>query len=295
MAFYVFILASMILKAGFQEWYRHHRISPCIALSGQGARRAGSDEKGDKVDGEEDGASCIDLGDVIIIVLLAATGLIARVDPAEFYGFQFANLRTCPWATMALIWAGAFALNRVVRASVPRELLPDGTFQLLGGYSLPAVASAGIAFVAMQTLWEELLFRGAIFNACTLLLETGGTILDRGAAPVDAKLAAAVLSSAVFGLAHFLPLQVVSCSHINGIPGRGNRSLSSGLGLAKVYALVMPCVCGLIFIKLNSEAGSLIPGWVMHFGLNYGSLIWNKVWLGKRERLWMKATLNSRT
>ncbi|NPV52938.1 MAG: CPBP family intramembrane metalloprotease [Firmicutes bacterium] len=275
MPFYVFVLASMIFKVGFQEWRQHN------------------DEMG-----------YIDLGDVIIIGILATTRLVAGVDPVEFYGFRLADLRSCPWGAMAGIWAAAFALNRVVRARVPRELLPDGIFQLLGRYGLSMVATAGIPFVATQTLWEELLFRGVIFNSCISLLgvtgETMASCITIGFR--DARFAAAAFaSSAMFGLAHFLPLYIITSGRITpgkgrpgyaavpGGPGKSCRDLS----LARAYAFVMPCVYGLIFIELNARSGSLMPGWVMHFGLNYASLIWNRVWLGGHD-LWMKATLNSR-
>lgn len=92
-----------------------------------------------------------------------------------------------------------------------------------------------------MTLWEEILFRGLI-----------GVSLYLWLGPVVAILVTSVL----FGLVHYLPFRAYA-KH-NGI--KSDRYV---LG-----AFISPALFPAVFMAANLISGSLIPGWIMHWGLN---------------------------
>ncbi len=92
-----------------------------------------------------------------------------------------------------------------------------------------------------EVLWEEILFRGII---SLILYSLFGIV------------AAILIPSFLFGLMHFIPYRNFAIKH--GIkPGR------------LVYgAFIGPFVFPSIFAYCNFYWESLIPGWIMHWGLN---------------------------
>jgi len=91
------------------------------------------------------------------------------------------------------------------------------------------------------TLWEEIVFRGAIGLGLFFLF---------------GPLVSIVVSAVFFGLLHYLPFRAYAKHHSI----RPDRYV---LG-----ALISPVLFPAAFMAANLFYGSLIPGWIMHWGLN---------------------------
>lgn len=120
----------------------------------------------------------------------------------------------------------------LVRAGVVSDGCPHD-----GRYAIPKnfITHGG------ATLWEEIVFRGAV---------------GLGLYFVFGWVVAIVVTAALFGLIHYLPFQAYA-KH-NSI--KPNRYV---LG-----ALISPTLFPATFLAANLFYGSLIPGWIMHWGLN---------------------------
>ncbi len=91
------------------------------------------------------------------------------------------------------------------------------------------------------TLWEEIVFRGMIGLGLFFLF---------------GPLVSIVATSLAFGLLHYLPFRAYARHHSI----RPDRYV---LG-----AFISPSLFPAIFMAANLFYGSLIPGWIMHWGLN---------------------------
>ncbi len=200
------------------------------------------------------------------LALLGLCWAAYRREPLHALGLSLSTLAQCPWPSILGVWAGAFVLNRAVHSylfrSQVRRLVadgtinPGGTWQALEGTGLPQAALLGAGMTFSQTFIEEILFRGLMLSAVVWSSQRLGA-----PGPV-ALVVGAVGSSVAFGLVHFIPMRLAT---------RGVKTLLPW------SALVVPSVLGVVFCALNAQAGSLWPGWFIHWWLNYAGFIWQKV------------------
>lgn len=106
-----------------------------------------------------------------------------------------------------------------------------------GSYAIPKnfITHGGTA------LWEEIVFRGAIGLGLFFLF---GSLIS------------IVATSLLFGLLHYLPFRAYA-KHHSIQPDR-----------YVLGALISPTLFSALFMMANLFYNSLIPGWIMHWGLN---------------------------
>ncbi|MGE5572688.1 MAG: lysostaphin resistance A-like protein [Bacillota bacterium] len=199
------------------------------------------------------------------IVLLFIGWAACREDPLGALGLSISSLARCPWGHMLAVWVVAFTANRAAQAYLFRSELrgladsgtinPGGAYLALVGSGHVRSAVVGAAMTFSQTFIEEFFFRGLAPLAVVRALERPG-ISTQVAFAVSA-----VASSLAFGLIHFLPMK---------------RASSGASPWLAWYALVMPSGLGVCFCILNAMAGSLWPGWLVHWGLNYVGFMWSR-------------------
>jgi len=194
-------------------------------------------------------------------------------DPLLATGLCVRRLAACPWWHMCALCVTGFAMSRLVQAylfrSTVRALVesgainPGGAYLALANSSPASVALVGAAMTFSQTFVEEFAFRGLALPGAAAMVE------NLGAPPECALVAGVALSSLAFALLHFVPMKVAT---------RGKSALLSW------YALVVPSSLAVGFCVLNQMAGSLWPGWLVHWWMNYAGLVWSKA-----ERRWERA------
>jgi membrane protease YdiL (CAAX protease family) len=186
-------------------------------------------------------------------------------EPLGAFGLSVSLLGKCPWLWMLGVWSAAFLVGRVMEAHLFRPDLiplvasgtinPGGTYLSLRRGNLKHTAMMAAALTFSQTFVEEFFFRGLA------VLGVGRALAGLGVPPAVAFMSAVVASSVAFGLVHFLPMRQAT---------RGKSALLAS------YALAVPLSLGVVFCLLNEMAGSLWPGWLVHWWLNYSAFVWNK-------------------
>ncbi len=209
------------------------------------------------------------LGSAILIIGWGA----CREDPLRALGLSVSLLVRCPWRHMFAVWAAAFVMNRAMQAYLFRSDLrylvdngtinPGGTYLALAGSGPVRAAVVGAAMTFSQTFIEEFFFRGLA------LLGVAGALKHFGVPAQAAITAGVAASSLAFGLIHFIPMR---------------RATRGKMTLLPWYALAAPSGLGATFCVLNAMAGSLWPGWLVHWWLNYAGFIWSRVG-GRWERV----------
>ncbi|MGE5594262.1 MAG: type II CAAX prenyl endopeptidase Rce1 family protein [Betaproteobacteria bacterium] len=211
------------------------------------------------------------LGTALLIIGWAVYGR----DPLLATGLCVRELAGCPWWHMCALWATAFVMSRLVQAYLFRPIMralvdsgainPGGAYLALVHSGFVRAALVGAAMTFSQTFAEEFAFRGLALSGAAAMLRSLGV-------PAEWAAAAAVASSSLaFGLLHFIPMRMAT---------RGKSAFLLW------YALVVPSSLGAGFCILNGMAGSLWPGWLVHWWLNYAGLMWSKA-----ERRWERAAV----
>ncbi|WP_276959449.1 CPBP family intramembrane glutamic endopeptidase [Allomeiothermus silvanus] len=128
----------------------------------------------------------------------------------------------------------------------------------MGGSDYPGLVQAGVVsdgcpyngpyaipknFVTHggATLWEEIIFRG---------------VIGLGLYFIFGPIVSIVVTSVFFGLLHYLPFRAYA-KHNSIKPDR-----------YVLGAFISPSLFPAAFMAVNLFYGSLIPGWIMHWGLN---------------------------
>lgn len=202
---------------------------------------------------------------LIGIALLVIGWGACREDPLSVLGLSVSLLGRCPWRHMFGVWLAAFVMNRVMETRLFRPDLrrlvdsetinPGGTYLSLKGSSLRRAAAMAAALTFSQTFIEEFSFRGLA------VLGVGWALRSLGVSEPIAATSSVAASSLAFGLVHFVPMR------------RATRGMGS---LLAWYALAVPSSLGAAFCALNAMAGSLWPGWLVHWWLNYAAFVWTK-------------------
>ncbi|HHY47593.1 MAG TPA: CPBP family intramembrane metalloprotease [Firmicutes bacterium] len=197
---------------------------------------------------------------------------VTRKDPALLLGLEDNAIANIPRAATSVIILLAFCSGRLVQglllpgltSKLIRDglIIPGGSFSLVMQQPLWISLSAGILYIGCQTFAEELFFRGLAFLAFHRLLVFAGRQPGGAADQAWTVTAAALLQALIFGLVHFLPAYVAF--HRRGIKAP----------LMLWYMMAMPTGCAFAFVTINLAGGSLWPGWIAHWVLNYASLCW---------------------
>jgi uncharacterized protein len=183
-----------------------------------------------------------------LVLLLLHRALLSKIQPPPATVAR-------PWWRKALAGAGWAAALLAASLAIPAAL---GSYAPSAGdfhpFSYPQ-APAGLPNVGrvaslflVQSLWEELIFRGLVMGVPGLLLALllGRTGLDRRRAWAAAGLAANALQAAFFALLH-----------------RGNPA-TTPLSLLNIF------LAGVLLGALYWSQGALWGAWTFHFLWNFG-------------------------
>ncbi|MEA4884907.1 MAG: CPBP family intramembrane glutamic endopeptidase [Clostridia bacterium] len=192
----------------------------------------------------------VDVGDLLLLVAMAAYRILRGRDPAVEFGAAGVVLGKTTLAMCAAVVA-TFALanawiRRVIRVGHGEwmqrtDVNSGGAYEAVSSLPLPKAALAGLGFTCSGAFLEELLFRGCIYR---LVARAAG---DCAAMGVQAALFAAV----------------------HGIPMACARAPAALV----VYAFAMSGGAGMALGWLATHGRGLLYPWLAHWSLNYIALL----------------------
>ncbi|HAN87393.1 MAG TPA: hypothetical protein DCQ13_07080 [Firmicutes bacterium] len=193
-----------------------------------------------------EGQSGIDLGDLLLVAIIAGVWLVKRQDPADFLKIagRPGNGRLALVTGLVVVALGV--INMCIHARLKQAhggwmrdagVNPGGAYLALGGMPKRMALLLGLGFIASGALLEEILFRGFLLQWA------------RGASgPANGVIAQGVL----FGLIHGVPM---ACARAPDV--------------ITAYALLMPIASGIALGWLAVTSGGLAYPWLAHWALNY--------------------------
>lgn len=197
-----------------------------------------------------DGQPGVDLGDLLLVAIMAGVWLVKKQDPADFLGIagrpgngQMALITGLVVVALGVVNLRIHTWLKRAHGGWMREagVNPGGAYLALAGMPKRIAVVLGLSFIASGALLEEILFRGFLLRWVS---EASGM--------VNGVIAQGVL----FGLIHGVPM-----------------ALARAPDVVISYALLMPTASGIALGWLAEKSGGLVHPWLAHWALNYFAFV----------------------